>query len=66
MTTSEINFKDAFDILKRNADKLDNQTEPDIDNLMTIVEESMAAYKVCKTRIDAVQTALNETFNTES
>jgi exodeoxyribonuclease VII small subunit len=28
---------------------------------MKIVEESMVAYKACKTRVDAVQ-ALNETF----
>jgi len=29
---------------------------------MKIVEESMVAYKACKTRVDAVQNALNETF----
>lgn len=39
-----------------------SQEEPDIDNLMKIVEESMSAYKACKSRVDAVQQALNETF----
>lgn len=38
------------------------QEEPDIDNLMKIVEESMSAYKACKSRVDAVQQALNETI----
>lgn len=39
-----------------------SREEPDIDNLMKIVEESMTAYKACKSRVDAVQQALNETF----
>ena len=33
-----------------------------IDNFMKIVEESMSTYKACKSRVDAVQQALNETF----
>lgn len=63
MTKKELSFKQGYDILKKNAELLDNQEEPDIDNLMKIVEESMSAYKACKTRVDAVQQALNETFN---
>ncbi len=63
MTEHVLTFKEAFSILKRNADKLDNQTEPDIDHLMVIVEESMQAYKAAKGRIDAVQDALKATFN---
>ena len=62
MTKKEISFKQGYDILKKNAELLDNQEEPDIDNLMKIVEESMSAYQACKTRVDAVQQALNETF----
>lgn len=53
-----LSFKEGYEILKRNAELLDAQQEPDIDNLMKIVEESMAAYKACKTRVDAVQQAL--------
>ena len=61
-TKDSLNFKEGYDILKKNAELLENQQEPDIDNLMKIVEESMQAYKACKSRVDAVQAALNETF----
>ena len=57
-----IDFKQAFALLKQNAERLENQQEPDLDQLMLIVEESMQAYKVCKQRIKAVQEALNQTF----
>lgn len=62
MIKKELSFKNGYDILKKNAERLESQEEPDIDNLMKIVEESMTAYKACKSRIDAVQKALNETF----
>ncbi|HGH3626809.1 TPA: exodeoxyribonuclease VII small subunit [Acinetobacter baumannii] len=65
MTKKELTFKDGYEILKKNAELLESQKEPDIDNLMKIVEESMTAYKACKSRVDAVQRALNETFNEE-
>lgn len=57
-----LSFKQGYDVLKKNAALLEDQQEPDIDNLMKIVEESMNAYKACKTRVDAVQAALSETF----
>lgn len=57
-----LTFKEGYEILKRNAELLEDQQEPDIDNLMKLVEESMNAYKACKTRVEAVQQALNETF----
>lgn len=62
MTEQELTFKEGYEILKKNAELLESQEEPDIDNLMKIVEESMAAYKACKSRVDAVQQALNERF----
>ncbi|WP_352337888.1 exodeoxyribonuclease VII small subunit [Psychrobacter sp. 16-MNA-CIBAN-0192] len=55
-------FKAAYDILKTNAAELQQQDEPDIDNLMTTVEESIAAYRVCETRINAIQQALDAAF----
>lgn len=58
-------FKAAYDILKTNAADLQAQDEPDIDNLMTTVEESIAAYRVCETRINAVQQALDAAFSDE-
>lgn len=62
MTDETLSFKQGYDILKRNAELLESQEEPDIDNLMKIVKESMDAFKVCKSRVDSVQQALNETF----
>ena len=62
MSNESINFKQGYYVLKKNAELLESQQEPDIDNLMKIVEESMQAYKACKSRVDAVQNALNETF----
>lgn len=65
MTDKELSFKEGYEVLKRNAELLESQEEPDIDNLMKIVEESMDAYKACKSRIEAVQQALDETFKVE-
>ncbi|WP_151828116.1 exodeoxyribonuclease VII small subunit [Acinetobacter oleivorans] len=62
MKNKELTFKDSHDILKKNAELLESQESPDIDNLMKIVEESITAYKACKSRIEAVQQALDETF----
>ncbi|MEQ1161380.1 exodeoxyribonuclease VII small subunit [Acinetobacter calcoaceticus] len=62
MKNKELTFKDGHDILKKNAELLESQESPDIDNLMKIVEESINAYKACKSRIEAVQQALDETF----
>ncbi len=65
MTKKELTFKEGYEVLKKNAELLESQEESDIDNLMKIVEESMSAYKACKSRVDAVQQALNETFKNE-
>ncbi|WP_286729027.1 exodeoxyribonuclease VII small subunit [Acinetobacter sp. UBA1297] len=62
MKNEELSFKQGYEILKKNAEFLETQEEPDIDNLMEIVEESMRAYKACKSRVEAVQQALTETF----
>jgi exodeoxyribonuclease VII small subunit len=53
-------FKDNFGVLQRHAETLRNQREPNIDDLLTIVTESVAAYKVCVQRIDAVEQALEQ------
>ena len=65
MTDSNVTFKQAFAVLKQNSERLEEQQEPDIDQLMQIVEESMQAYKVCKQRIQVVQAALTQTFESE-
>jgi exodeoxyribonuclease VII small subunit len=51
-------FKEAYGILQKHAQTLRNQQEPDIDDLLSIVTESMDAYRECKMRIDAVEKAL--------
>lgn len=56
-------FKDAYDILKNNAQLLEHSDEPDIDNLVNIIEQSIDAYKVCQERIHAVETALKNAFD---
>ena len=48
MSKKELSFKDGYELLKKNAALLEAQEEPDIDNLMKIIEESMSAYKACK------------------
>lgn len=56
------NFKDAYHILKTNAEALEVTDTLDIDNLVGVVEESIAAYKVCQARIAAVEQALQKVF----
>lgn len=51
-------FREAYGVLQQHAETLREQQEPNIDDLLKIVTESVAAYKVCKTRIDAVEEAL--------
>lgn len=53
-------FKEAFGVLQKHAQTLRNQQEPNIDDLLSIVTESVDAYKVCKERIDAVEKALEK------
>ena len=53
-------FKDAYGVLQKNAQTLRDQQEPNIDNLLTVVTQSVDAYKVCQERIDAVEKALGD------
>ncbi|WP_374005783.1 exodeoxyribonuclease VII small subunit [Delftia lacustris] len=53
-------FKESYGVLQRHAETLRKQSEPNIDDLLRIVEESVAAYKVCQERIDAVEMALEK------
>lgn len=61
--TTPTTFKDAYAILKANADHLEHSTELDIDNLVTIVDESIQAYKVCQERLTAIEQALEHAFD---
>lgn len=61
--TDLTSFRAAYDTLQKHANQLRNQTEPNIDDLLTLVNESVEAYKVCKSRIDAVEKALQEALD---
>ncbi len=60
MAAETMTFKEAYGVLQSHAETLRNQTEPNIDDLLSIVEESVSAYRVCKERIDAVEKALEK------
>lgn len=59
-------FKDAFGALQRNANTLRHQQEPNIDELLPLVQQSMDAFRVCKERIDAVEAAMEVEFREAS
>lgn len=56
-------FKEAYGVLQQHAQTLRDQHEPNIDDLLTIVTESVAAYKTCQERIDAVEKALEKALS---
>jgi len=64
---TETTFKQAYCILQSHSETLRNQREPNIDDLLTIVTESVtesvAAYKTCKSRIEAVEQALEQALS---
>ena len=60
---TEETFKQAYGVLQEHAETLRNQQEPNIDDLLTIVTESVAAFNVCKERIDAVEKALEQALS---
>jgi len=55
---TERSFRAAYGVLQKHAQTLREQAEPNIDDLLTIVTESVAAYNVCKVRNDVVEAAL--------
>ncbi|MCB1919774.1 MAG: hypothetical protein KDJ28_07335 [Candidatus Competibacteraceae bacterium] len=65
-TLNPESFNDAFQVLQRNAETLRRQTEPDIDRLVPLVEESLQAYAICKQRLEAVRQALEAQLGPEA
>lgn len=53
-------FKEAYGVLQQHAETLRAQKEPNIDDLLSIVTQSVGAYNVCKERIEAVEQALEK------
>jgi len=56
-------FREAYGVLQKHAQTLREQREPSIDDLLTIVTESVQAYKVCQQRIEAVEKALEKALS---
>ena len=56
-------FREAYGVLQRHAQTLREQREPNIDDLLTIVTESVQAYQVCQQRIEAVEKALEKALS---
>lgn len=65
-STPTSDYKSAYRTLQTNAERLQSSQEIDIDELVCVVEQSLAAYNVCKERIKAVETALNQAFGDEN
>jgi len=58
-------FNAAYEVLRRNAELLRDQEELDIDRLVPLVEQSMQAYRICRSRLDAVRLALESRLGPE-
>ena len=60
MTQQSGSFKESYEVLRGIAESLRSQQEPDIDALIPMVDKATEAYKICRSRIDAVKTAFAE------
>lgn len=60
---SKPSFKQAYQTLQQHAETLRQQQEPNIDDLLTLVTESVTAYTICKERIDAVEQAMEQALS---
>lgn len=58
--TATENFTQSYETLKTIAETLRNQHEPNVDELIPMLEEATKAYKICKSRLESVQLALKE------
>ncbi|GGR04974.1 exodeoxyribonuclease VII small subunit [Deinococcus ruber] len=52
-------YRDAYAALSRIAAELENG-DADLDRVLPLIEEARAAYAVCRSRIEALNTALGE------
>ncbi len=53
-------YRENYETLRQIAQRLSEQEEIDIDQLVPMVDEATKAYQVCKARIEAVEKALAE------
>jgi len=66
MSQSSESFKDNFNKLQEIAQKLSNTQDVDIDELVPMVDDATRAYKLCQSRIDAVEQALSQRLETDT
>ena len=65
MSQKSESFKENYQKLQKIAQKLSDTSEVDIDELVPMVDEATRAYQLCKSRIEAVETALNNRLEAE-
>jgi exodeoxyribonuclease VII small subunit len=66
MSKSSESFKENYAKLQEIAQKLANTEDVDIDELVPMVDEATRAYQLCKSRIEAVESALNKRLEHDS
>ncbi|MFL9611010.1 exodeoxyribonuclease VII small subunit [Methylobacillus sp. Pita2] len=65
MTTYSQTYAHHYSNLKGISEKIRNQTEPDIDQLVPLVDSALASVKFCKERIAQVKAILGDKLPTE-
>jgi exodeoxyribonuclease VII small subunit len=66
MPSSTDSYQKNYQTLKKIAQAMREQQEPDIDQLIELVNQATEAYKKCQARIEAVEKALGlDEFNDE-
>lgn len=60
MTNKTESFNESYGVLKEISEKLRNQSEPNIDELIPMLQKATNAYNVCKSRLGSVKEALKE------
>lgn len=58
-------FKQHYDNLRNIADKMRSQDEPDIDQLIPLVDSALNSYKICKERLEVVKKMLETRFEND-
>ncbi|VAW49448.1 Exodeoxyribonuclease VII small subunit [hydrothermal vent metagenome] len=66
MTQAAESFKENYQKLQEIAQKLSDTSDVDIDELVPMVDEATRAYQLCKSRIEAVESALNNRLESEA
>jgi exodeoxyribonuclease VII small subunit len=65
MPSSTDSYQENYQTLKKIAETMREQQEPDIDQLIELINQATEAYKKCQARIEAVEKALGLEDNDE-